>query len=161
MALTKAVLAEQPTWRLRAMLFQGFETDAQQRHACRDLPASRSGVFVASIRADLEAAQLPIVFGELPAGFVDAHAERIAIRDEVLLAPSRLPYTAVASSRSPSVADDDGLHYSTAGLLTIGDRYAPALAQAEANALPDLRPLPERCEQGAGASRSLSRRAIR
>ena len=36
---------------------------------------------------------------------------------------------------SPSVADDDGLHYSTAGLLCIGERYAAALAAAEANTL--------------------------
>ena len=94
--------------------------------------------FVRAVRADLRAPELPIVFGELPAGFVDAHPERIAIRDELLLAPSRLPFTAVASSRSPSVADDDGLHYSTAGLLSIGDRFAPALAAAEANALAPL-----------------------
>jgi hypothetical protein len=133
-AQTTSVLAENPAWRLRAMLFQGFETDASN---CMLATTFRRALdrFVKAVRADLRAAQLPIVFGELPAGFVDAHPERIAIRDEVLLAPSRLPYTAVASSRSPSVADDDGLHYSTAGLLTLGDRYAAALAMAEANTL--------------------------
>ena len=133
-ALAKTVLAANPTWRLRAMLFQGFETDAKN--------GMEAGVFrgkflrlVESVRTDLRAAQLPIVFGELPAGFVGAHADRVAIRDEVLRAPTSLPYTAVASSRRPSVAEDDGLHYSTAGLLRIGERYAAALAAAEANTL--------------------------
>ncbi len=131
-ALTRTVLAANPGWRLRAMLFQGFETDGSNA-----MPAAtfrRALVrFVRSIRADL--GPLPIVFGELPPGFVDGHPERIAIRDEVLGAPAYLPLTAVASSRAPSVADDDGLHYSTAGLLDIGSRFAPALAAAEANTL--------------------------
>ena len=134
MALAKTVLAANPTWRLRAVLFQGFETDAKN--------GMEAGTFrgkflrlVERMRADLRAAQLPVVFGELPAGFVGAHAERVAIRDEVLRAPTCLPYTAVASSRRPSVAEDDGLHYSTAGLLRIGERYAAALAAAEANTL--------------------------
>ena len=90
--------------------------------------------FVRAIRADLGAPDLPIVFGELPPAFVDADPEHAAIRDELALAARRLPRIAVASSRSPSVAEDDGLHYSTAGLLTIGDRYAGALAAAEAGA---------------------------
>ncbi len=103
-ALTKAVLEEHPGWRLRAMLFQGFETDATSGMAAATFRAALARL-VESIRTDLRAAQLPIVFGELPAGFVGAHPERIAIRDEVLRAPSWLPYTAVASSRSPSVAE--------------------------------------------------------
>ncbi len=132
-ALTRTVLAAHPAWRLRAMLFQGFETDGSN---AMDPAAFRAALLrlVASVRADLEAAQLPIVFGELPAGFVASFPERIAIRDEVLRLPAVVPYTAVASSRTPSVADDDGLHYSTEGLLRIGERYAPALALAEANA---------------------------
>ncbi len=136
-ALTTAALARSPAWRLRAMLFQGFETDAKNAMLATTFRRALDR-FVRAVRADLRAPELPIVFGELPAGFVDACPERIAIRDELLLAPSRLPFTAVASSRSPSVADDDGLHYSTAGLLSIGDRFAPALADAEANALAPL-----------------------
>ena len=120
MTLARSVLAAHPAWRLRAMLFQGFETDGKNAMPAATFRAALTH-FVASVRAELCAAELPIVFGELPAGFVDAYPERIAIRDEVLQAPSRLPYTAVASSRSPSVADDDGLHYSTAGLLAIGE----------------------------------------
>jgi Carbohydrate esterase, sialic acid-specific acetylesterase len=131
-ATTQAVLSAHPTWRLRAMLFQGFETDGQN---C--MPAATFGAalerFVESIRTDLQAAQLPIIFGEMPAGFVGSNPDRIAIRDEVLLAPSRLAYTAVASSRLPSVAADDGLHFTQAGSLLIGGRYAPALAAADAN----------------------------
>jgi hypothetical protein len=133
-ALTRTVLAAHPTWRLRAMLFQGFETDgsnAMDPATFRDALAR----LIESVRRDLSAAQLPIVFGELPAGFVAAFPERVAIRDEVLRAPEAFPYTAVASSRTPVAAEDDGLHYSTAGLLAIGERYAPALALADANAL--------------------------
>jgi hypothetical protein len=136
-AQTTSVLAANPAWRLRAMLFQGFETDASN-HMLATTFRRALDRFVRAIRADLRAPELPIVFGELPAGFVDAHPERIAIRDELLLAPARLPFTAVASSRSPNVAEDDGLHYSTAGLLAIGDRFAPAFAAAEANALAQL-----------------------
>ena len=138
-ALTTAVLAAHPAWRLRAMLFQGFETDAKN-----SMPATtfRRALdrFVKGVRTDLRAAELPIVFGELPAGFVDGHADRAAIREEVQRATTRLPYLAVASSRSPSVADDDGLHFSTEGLLRMGDGYAPALAVAEANTLADHPP---------------------
>jgi hypothetical protein len=131
-ALTRRVLAGNPDWRLRAMLFQGFETDAKNGMAAETFRVALDR-FVRRVRADLQAAELPIVFGELPPGFVDGYRERVAIRDEVRAAAERLPFTAVASSRSPSVCDDDGLHYSTAGLLAIGDRYAGALAAAEAN----------------------------
>ena len=133
-ALTTTVLAEHPDWRLRAMLFQGFETDAKNGMLATTFRRALDR-FVRGIRADLRAPELPIVFGELPPAFVDGHADRAAIRDELQRATTRLPYIAIASSRSPSVADDDGLHYSTTGLLLIGDRYAAALAAAEANAL--------------------------
>jgi hypothetical protein len=131
-ALTRKVLAAHPTWRLRAMLFQGFETDgnnAMDPAAFRDALAR----LIESVRRDLVAADLPIVFGELPPGFVAAFPERIAIRDEVARVPSIFPWTAVVSSRTPAVCEDDGLHYSTAGLLAIGERYAAALARAEAS----------------------------
>ena len=121
------------------MLFQGFETDAKNAMLAATFRAALAR-FVASVRVDLGPPSCPIVFGELPAGFVAADPERIAIRDEVLRAPRHLPYTAVASSRSPSVAADDGLHYSTAGLLRIGERYAAALAAADANTLSPLAP---------------------
>ncbi len=135
-ALTTAVLTEHPAWRLRAMLFQGFETDAKNGMLATTFRRALDR-FVKSVRTDLRAAALPIVFGELPAGFVDGHAERAAIRDEVQCATTRLPHIAVASSRSPNVADDDGLHFSTEGLLRMGDGYAPALAVAESNMLAD------------------------
>ncbi len=134
-ALTNATLAAHPGWRLRALLFQGFETDANNRMLASTFRRALDR-FVRAVRADLGAPALPIVFGELPPGFVDAEPDRIAIRDEVALATTRLPFTAVASSREPSVAEDDGLHYSTAGLLLVGSRYADALARAEANAAP-------------------------
>lgn len=131
-ALTRKVLAAHPDWRLRAMLFQGFETDAKNGMLATTFRRALSR-FVGAIRSDL-GGTLPIVFGELPPSFVDGHVDRIAIRDEVALATGRLPFTAVASSRIPGVADDDGLHYSTAGLLAIGGNYAAALAAAEAKA---------------------------
>lgn len=136
--LTKAVLAAHPDWRLRALLFQGFETDAKNRMLTTTFRRALDR-FVRAIRADLGDPALPIVFGELPPAFVDAEPDHAAIRDEVTVATSRIPFTAVASSREPEVADDDGLHYSTAGLLAIGSRYAAALAAAEANA-PDAPP---------------------
>jgi hypothetical protein len=133
--LTRAVLAAQPGWRLRAMLFQGFETDGSN---AMDPAAFRDAVarLIGSVRRDLVAAELPIVFGELPPGFVASFPARAAIRDEVARVPSVFAYTAIASSRSPFACEDDGLHYSTAGLLAIGARYAAALARAEANTLP-------------------------
>ena len=130
-ARTKAALAAHPDWRLRAMLFQGFETDASNRmlpttfRRCIDR-------FLRAIRADL-GNDLPIVFGELPPGFVDGDPEREAIREEVRLAAARWPRIAVASSREPTRAEDDGLHYSTDGLLAVGSRYAAALEAAEAS----------------------------
>jgi hypothetical protein len=133
-ALRTKVLAELPTWRLRAMLFQGFETDAKNGMLATTFRRAIDR-FVNNVRADLRSAELPIVFGELPAGFVDGHADRAAIRDELQLATTRLSCIAIASSRSPSLADDDGVHFSTDGLLLMGDRYAPALATAEAKML--------------------------
>ena len=132
-ALTNGVLAAHPDWRLRALLFQGFETDAANRMLVTTFRRALDR-FVRAVRADLGNPRLPIVFGELPPAFVDAEPCHAAIRDEVAAATGRLPYTAVASSRLPSVADDDGLHYSAAGLLAVGSRYAAALAAAEANA---------------------------
>jgi len=132
-ALTTVVIAAHPDWRLRAMLFQGFETDANNGMLATTFRRALAR-FVRSVRADLRAPELPIVFGELPPAFVDGHPDRAAIRDELERATARLPRIAIASSRSPSRADDDGLHYSTAGLLLIGGRYAVALATAEANA---------------------------
>ena len=90
--------------------------------------------FVRAIRADLGAPDLPIVFGELPPAFVDADPQHAAIRDGLALAARRRP-----SSPSPRAARrasprTTGLHYSTAGLLAIGGRYAGALAAAEAGA---------------------------
>jgi hypothetical protein len=129
-ALTKATLAAHPHWRLRALLFQGFETDA----ANAMLPATfRRAIdrFIRAIRADL-GAELPIVFGELPPAFAAADPTRAAIRDEVRLAAERWPRIAVVSSREPTPAEDDGLHYSTAGLLALGRRFADGLTAAEA-----------------------------
>ena len=133
-ALTKAVLGQHPDWKLRAMLFQGFETDAKNGMLATTFRRALDR-FVSAVRADLGAPGLPIVFGELPPGLVDADPGHVAIRDEVALATTRLPFTAIVSSRSPSICDDDGLHYSTEGLLRIGDRYAAALTVAEANRL--------------------------
>ncbi len=119
------------------MLFQGFETDAKNGMLATTFRRALER-FVRGIRADLDAPELPIVFGELPAGFVDGHADRMAIRDEVRLrdhAPA-LHRRRVEPARR-RVADDDGLHFSTAGLLSIGGRYADALAAAEANTLAD------------------------
>jgi len=132
-ALTKGVLADHPDWRLRALLFQGFETDASNGMLITTFRRALDR-FVRAIRADLGDPGLPVVFGELPPAFVDADPAHAAIRDEVAAATRRLPHTAVASSRSPTAAEDDGLHYSTAGLLALGSRYAAALASAEANA---------------------------
>jgi len=129
-ALTEATLAAHPDWRLRALLFQGFETDASNAM----LPATfRRAIdrFIRAIRADLGAG-LPIVFGELPPAFVAADPTRAAIRDEVRRAAERWPRIAVVSSREPTPAEDDGLHYSTAGLLALGRRFAAGLAAAEA-----------------------------
>lgn len=131
-ALTRATLAAHPDWRLRAMLFQGFETDASNAM----LPTTfRRAIdrFIRGVRGDLGSG-LPIVFGELPPGFVGDDPVRAAIRDEVALASARWPRIAVVSSRQPGPAEDDGLHYSTAGLLAIGRRYAAGLAAAEATA---------------------------
>jgi lysophospholipase L1-like esterase len=132
--LTRTALAEHPDWRLRALLFQGFETDAANAMLATTFRRAIDR-FVKAIRADLRAPGLPIVFGELPPAFVDGHPEREAIRTELQRATARLPYTAIASSRSPSAADDDGLHFSAEGLLRMGERYAPALAAAEARTL--------------------------
>lgn len=132
-ALTAAVLAAHPDWRLRALLFQGFETDAKNAMPAATFRRALDR-FVRSIRADLRAPWLPIVFGELPPAFIDADPARAAIRDELERATAHLPYIAIASSRSPGPAEDDGLHFSTAGLLLIGSRYSAALAAAEANA---------------------------
>ena len=129
--LTNRALAAHPDWRLRALLFQGFETDAKNAMLAATFRRSLDR-FVKAIRTDLSAPDLPIVFGELPPGFVDGYPEREAIRDELALAPQRLPRLAIASSREPERAEDDGLHYSTAGLLAVGAGYAGALAQAEA-----------------------------
>lgn len=130
-ARTLAVLAAHPDWKLRALLFQGFETDAKNGM----LPTTfRRAIdrFIRAIRADLGDPELPIVFGELPPAFVAEEPAHGAIREEVRLAAARWPRIAVASSRVPTVAEDDGLHFSTAGLLAIGSRYAAALAAAEA-----------------------------
>lgn len=130
--LTRGVLAAHPDWRLRAMLFQGFETDASNAMLATTFRRALLR-FVRAVRADLAAPGLPIVFGELPPGFVAGHPERAAIRDELARLVREIPFTAIASSRVPEVADDDGLHYSTAGLLMVGSRYAAALAAAEAH----------------------------
>lgn len=127
--LTRATLAEHPDWRLRALLFQGFETDASNQMLATTFHRAIDR-FIRAIRADL-GADLPIVFGELPPAFVGDDPVRAAIREEVRLAAMRWPRIAVVSSREPTPAEDDGLHYSTAGLLAIGRRYAAGLALAE------------------------------
>ena len=66
-ALTTAALARNPAWRLRAMLFQGFETDAKNAMLATTFRRALDR-FVRAVRADLRAPELPIVFGELPAG---------------------------------------------------------------------------------------------
>lgn len=131
--LTRGALAAHPDWRLRALLYQGFETDAKNLmlpttfRRCLDR-------FVRSVRADLDAPDLPIVFGELPPAFVAEALAHAAIRDELDAATRRLPRVAVAPSSRPVAAEDDGLHYTAPGLLLLGSRYADALAAADANA---------------------------
>lgn len=128
--LTRTALFDHPDWRLRALLFQGFETDASNAMPPATFRRALDR-FVRAIRADL-GESLPIVFGEMPPGFVAGHPERAAIREELALATAtRLPFTAIASSHLPTTAEDDGLHYSTAGLLAVGCRYAEALDRAE------------------------------
>ncbi len=127
--LTRTALLDHPDWRLRAMLFQGFETDGSNAMLATTFRRA-IGRFIRAIRVDLAAPELPIVFGELPPGFTAGHPEREAIRAEVAQATATFPFTAVAPSAG---ADDDGLHYSAPGLLTVGSRYAGALARAEAN----------------------------
>ena len=131
-ALTRGALTSHPDWRLRALLFQGFEADASNDMLAKTFRRCIDR-FVRAIRADLRDANLPIVFGELPPGFVEEKVSRADIRDGVEAATRRHPFMAVASSRVPAVAEDDGLHYSTAGLLTVGSNYASALAAAEAS----------------------------
>ena len=55
-ALTTTVLAEHPAWRLRAMLFQGFETDAKNGMLATTFRRALDR-FVRGVRADLRAAR--------------------------------------------------------------------------------------------------------
>jgi hypothetical protein len=136
--LTNSTLAAVPGSAVRCVLIQGFESDVLENMTLANFEAALSA-FIEGLRSDISGANgtTPIVMGEYPSDFVGVNAYRISFRDSILGAPGRFPFTAVASSRSPSVVPTiDGTHFTTAGLETMGRRHFGALASAEANDAP-------------------------
>lgn len=134
-AATTATLRAFPASRLRCLLVQGFESDAGAGTAAATF-RSQLNDFIETVRTNLGSPELPVVLGEMPDDYVGASAGRIAIRDEVLLAPTLIPYTSIASSQSPTILDTfDGTHFRAADQIYMGARHYAALASADASAL--------------------------
>lgn len=85
--------------------------------------------FLSDIRSDLTGASTstPIVLGELAPEFVTANgATGAAINAIIADTPNRVANTAVASASG--LVTTDGTHFTVAGVKTLGERYAAALA---------------------------------
>ena len=134
---TNATLTANPGALPRAVLVQGFEHDCVLSMTAASFTAALED-FIDALRSDITGAgrSLPVVLGELASDFVGTDPVRVAIRDAALSTPSRKHFTAMASSRSPTVLPTtDGTHFSQAGLAEMGARQYVALASAEANAV--------------------------
>ncbi|NDR55546.1 sialate O-acetylesterase [Aliiruegeria sabulilitoris] len=131
-ARANALFADNPTFRMGGILWHQGEADSGYASLQDDLDAMIDG-----LRSEISAADgtTPFILGELAPDFINASANNNAVNEVIADMPNRHFYTAVASSRAPSLLTDlgDNLHFDAASLRLLGSRYFDALSVAAAH----------------------------
>jgi hypothetical protein len=112
--------------RLRGILWHQGEGDctAELAPTYRDRFAS----FIARLRADLDAADVPVVVGELGEYLMkpgDRHVYARAVNEQLALIPLKVPHSGFVSSAGLQ-PKEDGVHFDTPSAREFGRRYALA-----------------------------------
>lgn len=112
--------------RLRGILWHQGEGDATAELAptYRD----RFAEFIAHLRADLDAADVPVVVGELGEYLMapgDRHVYARAVNEQLALIPLKVPHSGFVSSAG-LVHKGDGVHFDSPSAREFGRRYAHA-----------------------------------
>ncbi|MEL7466320.1 MAG: sialate O-acetylesterase [Pseudomonadota bacterium] len=114
-------------------LFGGFLWQQGESDAGNAAYQAQLDEMIADFREDVIAARptTPFVLGEPGEQWALGDADRAAIRDVILDTPNRVPHTAVASSRAPTVLTQfDAFHFDAASLRLMGARHADAALEA-------------------------------
>jgi len=112
--------------RLRGILWHQGEGDctAELAPTYRD----RFADFIARLRTDLDAADVPVVVGELGEYLMkpgDRHVYARAVNEQLALIPLKVPHSGFVSSAG-LVSKEDGVHFDSPSAREFGRRYALA-----------------------------------
>ena len=112
--------------RLRGILWHQGEGDctAELSPTYRD----RFADFIAQLRADLDAADVPVVVGELGEYLMkpgDRHVYARAVNEQLALIPLKVPHSGFVSSAG-LMPKEDGVHFDSPSAREFGRRYALA-----------------------------------
>jgi hypothetical protein len=111
---------------LRGILWHQGEGDATAELA--PTYRERFAEFIARLRADLNAADVPVVVGELGEYLMqpgDRHVHARAVNEQLALIPLKVPHSGFVSSAG-LVHKGDGVHFDSPSAREFGRRYALA-----------------------------------
>lgn len=113
---------------LRGILWHQGESDTKNDELANSY-AERFVTFVGDLRKDLDAANVPLVAGELGRYLKNPRAQKI--NEQLHAAQPKIPQFDVASSEG-LVHKGDNTHFDTPSLATFGKRYAEAMKRLQA-----------------------------
>ncbi|MCX5683085.1 MAG: hypothetical protein NT049_05295 [Planctomycetota bacterium] len=106
------------TFTLRGLLWHQGESDASSP---AEVYEQRLAEFIARVREDLAAPDLPVVVGE-----VFDNGKRDTVRAALRATPAKVPHTGFASVEGLKTWDA-GTHFDAAGQIILGERFAEAM----------------------------------
>jgi hypothetical protein len=118
---TKAALK---SGRLRGILWHQGEADSGKEPLARSY-AERFTAFIAQLRADLDAKDVPVVLGELGRFYSSRAKYADVVVEQLKSIPSTVPHSAFVSAEGLT-DKGDSTHFDTASLHEFGVRYAAA-----------------------------------
>lgn len=127
---TRAALAAAPGAKLRGILWHQGEADSsdEERAVTYHIRFAR---FLAQLRKDLGAENVPVIVGQLGEFITDKQYTQLArINAELATIPLQVPLTGFVSSQGLK-DKGDGIHFDTPSLKEFGRRYALAFLALE------------------------------
>lgn len=121
---TNQVFIENPTYKLKAILWHQGESDSGNSGYETDLDT-----FISNVRTDITVADAntPIILGGQLPSWIDSSSNNLAVYNIVKDTPNRVSNTAFADSRVPTdLTGIDAFHFSSSSSLTLGERYYEA-----------------------------------
>jgi hypothetical protein len=125
--------AAQQAGTLKGILWHHGESDSGQESTAKSY-GERLDAMIAELRAELGAADVPFVAGELGPFLSKGSAEKPSlwplVNEQIAALPGRVKRTGVASSAGLK-HKGDGVHFDSASLREFGRRYAQAMQQLQ------------------------------